>query len=259
MTMPLKATERSFQSYVMKAKPGIERTIVSNATAGAEQRARIYFDAYRLRLLETLGNDFPELKKYVGDDEFERLVRNYVDAHPSTTPSIRWFGRRLPKFLRRGVYRARPELADIAEFEWARGEVFDAQDVSAATIDLIAAIAPERWPELRVSLIPASRVIQLRWNAPAICKALMHDAEPPRTASERQHWLVWRRGLDVHWRSLDGVEAKALLSMAAGAHFGMVCDDLLEFIEPVEAPMRAAAMLKSWMMDGIIATVTTDG
>ena len=72
--------------------------VVSSAKTSASRRLAIYYDAYRLRLLEALDSNYPILHSWMGDDEFEKLGLAYLDAHPSTHFSIRYFGHRLSEF-----------------------------------------------------------------------------------------------------------------------------------------------------------------
>lgn len=76
----------------------------------------------------------------------------YIDAHPSEYPSIRWFGRHLNAFLRQtSPYAAQPVLAEMVAFEWPQGEVFDAEDSAAVTVEEMACFPrlpgrPCAWP-----------------------------------------------------------------------------------------------------------------
>lgn len=248
-----------FQAYVVGGRPGMEQVVVSDETASASERLEVYFNAYRLRLLEALGNDCPALKAFVGDEEFEKLGRAYIDMHPSNTPSIRWFGRHLPEFLRSAApYAGHPVLAEVAAFEWQRGEVFDAPDAGTVTAGQIAAVPPDAWPLLRFTLHPAMRRLKLDWNAPAICKAILADAAPPQPQQAAAEWLLWRRDPDVHWRSLDRSEAEALDAAAAGATFAEVCEGLLKWVAPDQVALHAAGLLKRWVTDGMVAAIHTE-
>ena len=60
--------------------------------ADAGHRLRIYADAYRLRLVEVLGNDFPATRDALGEEVFAAFVERYLHPHPSTRPSVRHLG-----------------------------------------------------------------------------------------------------------------------------------------------------------------------
>jgi hypothetical protein len=254
MTQSLAELQRRFQRYVRQhGGVDVERDIVGDAIAPADARMNVYAHAYRLRLVEVLGNDFPALKATVGAPDFDRIGRAYIDAHPSADPSVRWFGRHLADFLRKEE-RERPALAELAAFEWAQGEAFDARDAAPLALEDVARIPPADWPAMRLPLHPSVRRVRTEWNVAAIAKAVDGGETPPAPAREpRATWLLWRRGLTVRWRVLAEDEAAAIDALAHGALFGDVCERLVEWVEPEAAAMHAASLLKRWLTDGLIA------
>ena len=63
-----------------------------------QTRLAIYGDAYRSRLADALGSNFPALAKLL-DEEFHELALAYVDTHDSPYFSIRYYGDHLEEFL----------------------------------------------------------------------------------------------------------------------------------------------------------------
>lgn len=253
----LSAVQGQFQDYVLGAVPGIEALVIGNERGDAQTRLGVYADAYRLRLLEILGNDYEALRLFLGADKFERMGRAYIEAHPSDTASVRWFGRHLPEFLRDAPgYAARPVLAEMARFEWSKGEVFDAPDAEPLPIATIAAVAPESWPHMHLQPHPALRRLDLRWNVPAICLAYEARQAVPKHRARAQHlpWLLWRdEALNIRWRPLGADEAAAIDALCAGGSFGQICELLCQWVEPEQAAMHAAGLLKRWVVDRLIA------
>lgn len=252
--MSLSALQRQFQHQLLEGGAA-ETLIKGDARADAATRLGVYADAYRLRLLEVLGNDYPVLKQLAGEQLFEQLGRAYIESHPSLTPSVRWFGRFLPEFLAGLPPGSRPAFADLALFEWKQGEAFDAPDAAAIGIEAMAAVPPESWPGMRLLLHPSLRRLDLLWNAPALFQA--HQAAQPLPApgcgEEPRAWLLWRgAGLEVRWRSLAADEAAALDAAADGYSFGAVCELLCDWVEADQAALHAAGLLKRWVADGLV-------
>ncbi|HZR35974.1 MAG TPA: DNA-binding domain-containing protein [Nevskia sp.] len=250
----LLGSQRRFQDRLLR---GVEATdlVVADGKADAATRLAVYADAYRLRLLEVLGNDYPALRAVAGVERFEALGRAYIEAHPSDTPSVRWFGRHLPEFLRSGGGERHELLAELAAFEWAQGEVFDAPDAPALELAAVAAVPPESWPEMRLLLQPALRRLDLRWNVTELVQAqeAQRDLPQARRSADAVHWLLWRdAGLDIRWRSLGEDEAAALDAARDGASFGAVCELLCQWVQAEDAAMHAAGLLKRWIFDGLV-------
>ncbi|HWY24313.1 MAG TPA: DNA-binding domain-containing protein [Nevskia sp.] len=293
MTAPaLAQSQQLFQDYLLRGASSADELVAADAKADATTRLGVYADAYRLRLLEVLGNDYPALRAFAGAESFERIGRAYIETHPSDTPSVRWFGRHLPEFLRatevpaalpptdvplphrgRGEGQARSAwrgegarraaqgwdryelLAELAAFEWSKSEVFDAPEAQTLEIAAVAAVPPESWPEMRLLTQPALRRLDLRWNVTVLCQAQEAQQELPQAeaAGEMVHWLLWRDAeLDIRWRSLGEDEAAALDAALGGASFGAICELLCQWVEAGDAAMHAAGLLKRWIFDGLV-------
>lgn len=213
--------------------------------ADAGHRLRIYADAYRLRLVEVLGNDFPATRDALGEAGFAELAERYLQAHPSTQPSVRHLGAAFADWLAAQA-DAPPGLYELARFEWLQAAAFDAVDAPTLDADDIAALAPDAWPELRLHLHPAARLLDGSWLAIAGGAVTLADVDSPT------RWLLWRDADgDVLWRQLEGDEADALRAASDGADFGGVCERLAAH-HGDEAALRAASLLKRWLADGLI-------
>lgn len=257
----LRALQRDFQAYLLRPDGQLRGCIAEGEGLSADDRLRVYADAYRLRLLEALGDNYPGLHTLLGDAQFEALGRAYIDAHPSRHPSVRWFGRRLAEFLVAAeAYRGLPYLSELAAFEWAVSEVFDAADAVSVGVEELARLPPEAWAELRPGLHPSLRRRNLEWNVPVLWQALDEGRAPPEAerAEYPVGWVLWRRDLMIHWRSLQVDEAWALDRIAAGATFAEVCEGLCEWIDAENVGLHAAGLMQRWLADGLIARLGTD-
>lgn len=256
----LQELQRRFQRYVVNGARDIEPDIDATRAAASE-RLGIYADAYRLRLLEALETDFVALRAYLGAADFARMGQAYIDAHPSTHPSLRHFGRELGAFLANDVrYRAQSLLTELATFDWALTEAFDAPDDTVLTGDTLATLPAQRWASMRLRPHPSLRRLDLQWNAPALWKAA--DTGAPLPNAERSTrpiaWAVWRQGLQTYFRSLPVDEAWALDAVRAGHDFATVCEGVCEWIDPAHAAAHAAGLLKQWITDGMLSAIAPE-
>ncbi|MDJ0929398.1 MAG: DNA-binding domain-containing protein [Gammaproteobacteria bacterium] len=256
----LNRAQQEFQQHLMAGDSTVVKRIVGDARAPAQERLDVYYQAYRLRLIEVLENDFAGLKALLGDD-FAVMVNGYLHAHPSQHPSVRWFGRRLQEFLATvAPWCERFELAEMAAFEWAWGQAFDAADAAVREPDALARISPDAWADLQLELHPSLRFLQLRTNVPMIFGAVARDESMPDLVTETEpvDWLVWRRDLVVRWRSLTVDEAWALQAIADGASFAQLCEGLCDWHDVADVPIRAASFLRGWLTDGLITRISTN-
>ena len=255
---PLKDLQADFKSFLLRGDERMLDRVIGSAKVSAPRRLAIYYDAYRLRLLEALDSNYPVLHAWMGDDEFEQLGLAYLEAHPSTHFSIRYFGHRLSEYLASAeTYRDKPYLAEMAALEWAMSEAFDAQDSPVVGLDAMASIPPEAWPEMRMALHASVRRLDLRWNVPAIWKTIKEEQAPGEVAAGEwpEPWLVWRQDLKIFFRSLSVDEAWAIDAARAYEPFASICEGLFEWIDAQNVALHAAGLLKRWMIDGMIVNI----
>ena len=253
----LRKLQQRFQDYLVDGSEAIEQDIVSTRDALAEHRLGTYYNAYRIRLIDALAVDYSALDKYLGREAFERIALDYLHRYPSSNPSLRWFGRHLPVYLRDHYAGGERELiCELAEYEWVQANVFDAaNETSTVQLEDMAGFPPESWPELHFSFIPALRWLDLSWNVPLIEAALDQGGEVPSPEKSEfpLRWLLWRRDYKTYWRSLDVHEAWAIETAANGGSFGAICEGLLEWIDAEQVALIAAGFLKQWIADQMLA------
>lgn len=232
--------------------------VLATARAGAARRLGVYADAYRLRLVAALANDYPALRGLLGEAGFDRMMRAYIAARPSCHANLRWYGGALARYLSHSPqWRRRPLLTELARFEWALGLAFDAADAPLAAVQDAARVPADRWPEMRLRLHPSVQLLRLRSNAPLVWRAASTGRESPAAAMRRRpvHWLVWRKGHQPFYRALSREEAWALGAVAEGRCFSDLCDGLRRHVRAAHAAQRAAQLLKGWLEQGLVRAI----
>ena len=248
----------AFQRYVLQGDRSMRERVVSAERADPDQRLRIYYDAYRLRLIEALATDYEALRAAMGADEFNTACRAYIEATPSTFRNVRWYGGGLPQFLQTTApWSEQPILSEIALFEWTLTLAFDAPDVAAVDFDELAALPADQWPTVAFVLHPCVQMVTLCTNAPAFRKAADAEENLPELALAEVPvaWLIWRRDFTACFRSLSEPEAWALRAVQGGANFSALCEGLCEWLEPEQAAPHAAGFLRQWVDDQLITSV----
>ena len=213
----------------------------------------IYAHAYSARLREALENDHPALGSYLGDELWLKLCEGYPAAHPSRVRSLRDFGAQLPNYLQNTApFAAHPVIAELAAFERRLLDSFDAADDARAKWEELLGLAPEEWPELRVTFHPSLKLHPASWNSVEIWRALKADAAPPAAGvATGAAWALWRDEECVtRFRSLDARECAALRRVQCGGSFGDLCQLLLAWLPGDEIPAVALGYLRSWCAEG---------
>lgn len=262
----LRQLQHEFQDFILRGHDTVTRRIVGDERVTASERLEVYSQAYRLRLLEALESDFVALRAWVGPELFTTIGTAYIDAHPSYHYSLRHFGRHLSEFLNTTAFHVESNpggdptpglLTELAAFDWALIEAFDAADSALVTVADMAGIEPTAWANLQFAPHASLRRLNLNWNAPAIWKAAdTGELLPPaQRADPPTLWVIWRQNFNSYFRSLNVDEACALDALMRGESFGAICEDLCEWIDPQNVAAHAAGMLKQWIVDEMIREI----
>ena len=257
----LRTIENTFQDYLLHAKQDILQHVIGTNKVPVEVRLEIYGHAYRSRLHEALMTSYSVLHSYLGDEQFETLCFAYIDSHPSTFRSVRWFGDQLAAFLRNNQpYNEFPYLAELAEFEWTMALVFDASDAHVMQLEEMQNIPPEAWMNMRLHVHPSVHRLSLSWNVVQIWQAITDEqaVDEPLLNNSNISWILWRNDLMTHFSSLSDDEAWAINAITNNATFGELCEGLCQWVDEQNAGMHAASLLKGWITSGLITAATID-
>ncbi len=262
MKVSLQAIQANFQDYVLgpsKQQPAIAAIVADHFGLPAGDRLAIYYDAYRIRLSEALSEAFNKTHGYVGDETFGDLCSAYIDKYPSRFRNLRWFGDAFPAFAAQSLPDY-PVVAELAAFEWALGLAFDAADAPVLTVEEVQQLDAGDWEQVGFVLPPSLQMLSLHWNVPGIWLALEKEEAPPEAvySEEACTWLVWRKDLQAHFRSLDAYESLALRGLAKGHSFSRVCAEAADLSEHDITP-QIAGWLQVWLTESVLSGIKREG
>jgi hypothetical protein len=183
--------------------------ILPSRTLSATERVLIYNGMYLSRFAEALGVDYPGLKYYLGDEEFDALCARYVQKHPSTSYTLNRLGDAMPEFLT-GFER------DLARLELAMTAVFDEEETPAADLTQMPA---DRAEQMRLVPIKACRLLVLHYNSNE-CFTAFRDEKPMRPRKKKTYLLVHRQVYAVHRTEISKKAHDFLREIMAGKTIG---------------------------------------
>lgn len=256
--MQLREWQDRFQQSIFQPEKH-DGMLFDNLLSGSTSKQTqldIYHNAYVIRLVEALRSNYPALHQLLGDHDFAAMGRAYLNKHPPTHASIRWFGDSLALFLEhRAPYADLPVLSELARFEWALRHTIDAADAKVITVESLQAVSPEQWGDLQFVLHPSANILELQWNIPQIWQALSDEKAPPAPEKKAMHWIVHRQpDLVGAWRSVSDLELAALDCLTGGGNFSDICVVVARLVNDAdESALRSAELLRLWVDQGLIS------
>lgn len=255
--MSLSNLENEFQRYVLTENEGFVDRTVSTKQLPSKPRLDVYKTGYVLRLLEIIEMDYPVTQKLLGNDEFDRLARTYIEKCPSTHFNIRYFDTKFYQFLAEQA-DVSSLIVDIAKFECLLEQVLVTADAGLISFDDLATVPPEDWDSLELVLHPS--VTQVAFNFPVadIYLAVKDEQEPSVDHPTAKHEVAfWRYETTPYFLNLEPAQAWMLRAIAEECDFGMICQGLTEWYAADEVGQVAAMNLQQWLANGMISSFRT--
>jgi len=230
----LEFIQRWFQSVIshpegVVAGAGGEEAIDEHLTKSnaldAASRMSVYADAYFARLIECMGEVFPVMKKFLGEETYDAFAFEYLQAIPSKSYTLHNLGRHFPGWLEKSRPRDEedgevaiasegpdwPELmVDLARMEWAVYETFDGPGIEGQPtlrMEEILALTSDAMDETRLVPAPCLNLVTARFPVNEFYTALRRagegeavappDARPAWTALHRRGFVVQRYDLNA--------------------------------------------------------------
>ncbi|MGH6822662.1 MAG: HvfC/BufC family peptide modification chaperone [Methylocella sp.] len=255
--MKLAELQLRFQAGIVEGDQSILALIADSRRTDRATLFAVYHDAYRMRLAEFLSNDFPIVRVHLGEEAFGRLVEDYIESAPSRQPNARWYGTRLPDFMQETApWRTNRSAIDLARFERALSDAFDASDAPIAILDALRDIRVEDWPRLAFEFHPSVRLLDFAGGTARIYAALAEEKEPPAIKPGEEAIVFWRNDGQSFYRCVAEDERLAWMEAKRGKSFGDICTLLAFQGNGAGVTQRAAGFLSQWFADGLVTRLS---
>ncbi|HEY9194052.1 MAG TPA: DNA-binding domain-containing protein [Methyloversatilis sp.] len=246
--------QQQFIAYLHDRPNALLEALADTGGLARNERANIYFNAYRVRLVDALKDSFDKTWAWLGDEGFESAGLGYIATHPPAQFSLRAFGDRFADWLA-SARPGDPELAELARLDWALRNAFDGADAEPLTGASLAGFTERDWADVVFRPHPTAQLLPVTLNTVDLWHAMDSGIAPPdvRPLADAGWLLVWRKGLQPHFRSLGDAEAQLLFAMQRGERFAASCEQLAgDMADHAGAQSLIGHLLARWLEDGVL-------
>jgi hypothetical protein len=231
--------------------------VLPSATLTPADRVGIYHDMYLVRMEEALETDYPGLAHFLGQQSWRRLVRGYVETHPSRSYTLNVLGRELPDYVHSAPRISHAGFCrDLARLEWAITEAFDAPETPVLSEEQLGAVEPDAWEGARLVPTAAFRLLSLDYNAPAYLDSLRDEDHEHPLPRRRPSWVaVCRRDYSVYRVPLSRPAHRLLAGLAEGRTVGEAVEECLRRSRPRPTGDQVFAWFRDWARAAIFQAV----
>jgi hypothetical protein len=241
-------------------------SLIEGGRLPAAERLAVYRTGYFSRLIECLADDYPTLRDALGEDVFEALCKDFIDAHPPRSASLNHYGAPFAAYCATRSEPWHAVAADLARLEWALVGAIHANAERVLEPDDLARLTAADWERLRLRPSPALRVLALDYPVNRLYRARQDGRRAGLRLRRRRNLLaVCRRDTDL-WRvPIEPVLEPLLSALCAGQPLSQAIALLVEAPargepEPsraVQATLlcRVRAALRDWVSAGFFSGV----
>lgn len=239
--MSLLELQTAFRDEIAAADDGI-----APGSPGME----IYRNAYRSRLLGALESSFGRTRRWAGEDGFTAAACHYILENAPVSWTLDDYGIDFPALLQR-LFADDPEVAELAWLEWHLSRAFAAPDMAELGPQAMASagLSDEDWQHLKFTMAAGFAVRPIASNCTSLWLAMTaeSDVDFAVEAVEGTWLVVWRRGLEPHFRILNAREYGALAVLADGGTLGRLAADA--------DPEALGGWLACWLGEGLFSSL----
>jgi hypothetical protein len=230
----------------------IGKVVAPSSRQSAEERVAVYAQGYWSRLLECLREEFPVVRAAVGDEAFDSLAVDFLQAQPPTSYTLGKLGAGFPTHLAATSPGDEWSAAvvELARFERTITEVFDlpgGETLGYLTLEELNAVAPQDRATLRLAPLPTVRLLGFAFDVNTWFTQLR--AGDATSVPERRPTFVAlsRREFVVRRLTLSHVQFDLLGSLFAGEPLDAALQTTLA--RHPTADDEVAANLGPWFAD----------
>jgi len=160
MASPLRDTQSRIANAVLDGNLDAVAALVRHDRLPQAERLRVYHNHTLTSLATALGDNFPVVRRLVGDEFFRATAKRFVAEQPPRDPCLSAYGAGFGDFLARfEPVRALPYLPDVARLEWTRIEIDFAAETPALDLALLAARPEAEQRRLALALRPSAALL----------------------------------------------------------------------------------------------------
>ena len=228
-----------------------EKWIKPGAALSGAERLELYHRQYWYRLLDSLAEDFPILRRMAGDALFWDLIEKYLLGRPSQSFTLRHLGEAFAAFLEISTLLDEPQrlwFSALARIEYAQMQSFEAIQCALPQ--------PDDLERKMIGLQAHVRLIAL--PVPADLCASWDNFSMAVTTPVQQVWIaVWRHATGrSEWMRVDPEEATFLLSLSDGV---LLADFFAQLPEPHPDPAKLSQWFADWQSRGWLGVLGEPG
>jgi hypothetical protein len=250
-----------------EARRFAEAHLTGNARLSPVERLEVYREQFYLRHTSSLLEDFPGVSGILGQDDWDKLVWDYLATEPPVSYDLAELGAGLADFAAtRNWLTPRDLVVDMARLEYAHLAVFAAPDSPPLDPAKLGAVPEDAWERARLVPDTGLRLLEFRYPVVALRRTLVSqredsDERPVALPEPKlEYRAIHRRNLAVFHDELAPDAFRLLARLAQGEPLGAACENAAKdsglTVETLGAKLET--WFSSWAACGYVVDVVVN-
>jgi uncharacterized protein (UPF0276 family) len=216
--------------------------------APADQLA-VYVNAYRFRLYDVTAEDYSVLKHYLGDENFDRLMKDFVNTAHSDHFNIGHYAAHLPVFLAKHAL-GNAFAVELAQLENAISQLADFEETTPLAPEHLEGMTAETLMEFVLHPRKALQLFAFHHDVNGYYREAQESTPNPLLSlGEGIYPVAVFRHADTVWRmDLEAMEYELLSALFSGKTIG----EALAAVDE-SAAGKISEYFSRWMRNGMLA------
>jgi len=253
LVTPLADAQTRMQEAILQGKErgsNPDEWIRAKAEFAPTDQLEVYINAYRFRLYDVVAEDFPVLQYYLGNENFESLIWDFVNKAHSDHFNIGRYAAKLPAFIKQ--HRLDDDFAiELTVLENAISQLNDPEETTALTPAHLEGLTPEGLMDLVLYPRAALELFAFEYPTNHYYCEVQEDKTPEAPKPAPSFTAVFRHE-DVVWRmDLEKQEYLLLQKLFTGMPIGLA----LEALQGAEDELASqlSNWFSRWMRNGLLS------
>ena len=250
----------AFGSALLDPDIAVPKGIIGPDGKDAPKRFSVYRNNVVLSLMEAMGETYPGVRNIIGEENFAILARNFIAAHPPSSPMMQAYGDLFPKFIKQfKPLQQFPFLTDVAMVEKKWIEAYHARDTIPLDPASLSAINPDDLMQIRFQPHPATHLVLSSFELfELFClrkeENLANRANLSYEKSQSvRAVLITRPHLVVEVKNLDQASTEFVKLILDQKSLGQAVESAMGISIEFNPSKAIAMMLSSGMLEKLIA------
>jgi uncharacterized protein (UPF0276 family) len=212
-----------------------------------KNQLNVYFNAYRYRLNDVAAEDYPVLKKYLGESLFNDLIWNFVNSEYSEHFNIGRFALKLPDFLKKFLPK-NIFAYELCLLETEISQIQDYTETNPLEQKHIEGVTPEIF--IKSKLYPRTALKLFKFKNPInkYYSSVMQGKNSENIVNKPSYLVVFRHD-NIVWRmDLEAQEYNLLNHCFSGIEIGKALEKNSKL-----SPEKLFQYFSKWMSNGLLA------